>query len=85
MSHRSKYTPECDYSHILDQKLQSVLVHGEQDWLKNAPETYGWDAINVWEEEIVPRILSGELRDIDIEDLELYCPNFLDEIRDYNF
>lgn len=62
---------------IKDPELKSILENGEIEWVENAPWTYGDDAINVWEEEILPRFLKADLKEIDVEDLRLYCPQML--------
>lgn len=69
-------TPETE-----NPKLQKILEGGEKEWLENAPWTYGDDAINVWEEEILPRFLIADLKEIDVEDLRLYCPLMLAQLQ----
>jgi len=61
---------------------QNIIVDGKAEWLKNAPWTYDSDAINVWEEEISPRLQSACLKEIDVEDLRLYCPIMLGQLKD---
>ncbi len=56
------------------------LARGEQEWLQNAPDTYGDDAGEVWVQDIFPRFLTGNLQDVDIEDLQLYTPKMLNEL-----
>lgn len=59
--------------------LQTIL-DAEGEWLENAPETYGHDAGEVWAEDIFPRVLSGKLQAVDIEDMMRYLPKFLERI-----
>lgn len=75
--------PTCDYSNITDEKLKSALIAGEAEWIKNATYTYWSDAINVWEEDVLPRIVANTMQEIDWEDLDLYCPILLAFLRDY--
>ena len=68
-------------SEINNPELKDILTNGEAEWLKNAPWTYGADAINVWEEEILPRFMKADLKEVDVEDLRLYCPLMMGELR----
>lgn len=65
---------------ITDPDLKDILIQGKAEWIENAPWTYGEDAINVWEEEILPRFLKADLKEIDVEDLRLYCPIMLGKL-----
>lgn len=68
-------------SEINNPELKDILTNGEAEWLKNAPWTYGGDAINVWEEEILPRFMKADLKEVDVEDLRLYCPLMMDKLQ----
>ena len=68
-------------SDIENPELRDILTQGKVEWLEKAPWTYGDDAINVWEEEILPRFLKADLKEIDVEDLRLYCPLMLGNLQ----
>ena len=56
------------------------MRNGEAEWVKNAPDTYSHDALDVWHTDILPRIMSARLEQIDIEDLRLFCPKMLGQL-----
>ena len=57
--------------------LEDILKTGEAEWMQNAPDTYHYDAPDIWHSDIRPRFLSATLEEIDIEDLRLFCPKML--------
>ena len=61
--------------------LDDILRRGEAEWMENAPDTYHLDAPDVWHTDVLPRFLSAQLEEIDVEDLRLFCPNMLRELK----
>lgn len=69
-----------EYDQLVLDGLVPVFRRAEQEWLQNAPDTYGNDAGEVWAQDIFPRLIAGQLQAVDIEDLRQYGPQFLAEI-----
>ena len=80
VSNVSKSQLHINYDESAPEDLVSLLLQGEHEWLQNAPATYGDDSGSVWLEDIYPRLLSGTLQDIDLEDLQLYASEFLEKM-----
>ena len=59
------------------EKLNDILQRGEAEWMENAPDTYHYDAPDVWHTDVKPRFLAATLEEIDVEDLRLFCPKML--------
>ena len=64
------------------QNFYDILREGETEWVENAPDTYSHDALDVWHTDIVPRMMSASVEEIDVEDLRLFCPKMLEQLQD---
>ena len=64
------------------QSFYDILREGEAEWVENAPDTYSHDALDVWHTDIVPRMMSASVEEIDVEDLRLFCPKMLEQLHD---
>ena len=64
------------------QSFYDILRKGKAEWVENAPDTYSHDALDVWHTDIVPRMLSASVEEIDVEDLRLFCPKMLERFQD---
>ena len=64
------------------QSFYDILREGEAEWVENAPDTYSHDALDVWHTDILPRMMSASVEEIDIEDLWLFCPKMLGQLQD---
>lgn len=62
--------------------FETILQGGEAEWVENAPDTYSHDALDVWHTDIVPRMMSAIVKEIDVEDLRLFCPKMLEQLQD---
>ncbi len=69
-----------EYERYFAQPLAGIFAFGEHEWLQFAPETYGDDAGEVWASDIFPRFQAGNLEEIDLEDLQRYTPNMLEQL-----
>ena len=69
-----------EYERYFAQPLADIIARGEHEWLQNAPDTYGDDAGEVWASDIFPRFQAGNLKEIDLEDLQRYAPNMLQQL-----
>lgn len=69
-----------DYTEIPDLELRELIENAEIEWIQNAHETYGRDTPDIWANDIFPRLASGHLEDVDLEDLRRYCPEFLRQL-----
>ena len=54
----ARSTLGIQYEEFVADRFVTVLLDAEHEWLRNAPETYGEDAGEVWAQDIVPRLVS---------------------------
>ena len=66
-----------EYHEIVPEKLVPHFIQAEHEWLQNADECYDVDAGEVWAMDIVPRLITNALQDVDLDDLRRYTPTFL--------
>lgn len=80
--HESDYESALgiDYHVYFSGDLRRILMEGEREWLRNAPELYTWDAGEMWSVVMLPRLTEGRLEPTDYKDLQRFCPNMLEAL-----
>ena len=66
-----------DYRAMAPSPLAELLSQGEVEWMENAKVDYGEDTAGAWVEEIAPRVATGAVSEITIENLRDFTPNML--------